>query len=63
MHDPAVPERECLAAQLLRVHDRLRTTYPMSRAYEIPSSALALHYWRVVRRRRLPWWRRLLAWI
>jgi ribosomal protein S27AE len=50
---------ECLAAQLLRAHDRLRQAFPTARAYEIPSSALALQWWRAARRRE-PWWRRWL---
>jgi hypothetical protein len=48
---------ECLAAQLLRAHDRLRTPFSTARAYEIPSAALALQWWRITRR-PAPWWRR-----
>jgi hypothetical protein len=47
---------ECLAAQLLRAHDRLRAAFPTARAYEIPSAALALQWWRAARR-PTPWWR------
>jgi hypothetical protein len=61
MPELVIPDVECLAAQLLRAHDRLRTTHALSRAYEIPSSALALHYWWRAARRRVPWWRRVLA--
>jgi hypothetical protein len=52
----AASAAECLAAQLLRAHDRLRAAFPTARAYEIPSAALALEWWRAARR-PTPWWR------